>query len=372
MNGATKKEQPRQKLYASEPLVDAFLQHQVRIQGLSADEVRKFGPFLKSIDADVRKRLSGDELTTYSRRRLQRLLTALDGTLADVFGEYQSILAKDLGAFAAHESEFTAGTMEAHIPGVEFDLPTASQIRAAVKTRPLSVRGADGGKLLDQLVSEWTTKERSAVTNAIRRGVVEGQSNGQIVRAIRGTKALRYSDGILATTDRHARAVVHTAVQHVSSAARQEVFAANEDIVKGVRWIATLDRHTCQVCRSLDQAVYGLDAGPRPPIHIADRCTTVPVLADEFEALSEGAFRPAVVDGKASQVSASLDYYSWLKKQPAAFIDEALGPVRGRLFRNGGLSAKRFAELQLDRNFKALNLAEMRALEPAAFRKAGL
>jgi SPP1 gp7 family putative phage head morphogenesis protein len=360
------------KATASEPLVDAFLQHQVRIQGLTADEVRKFGPFLKRIDADVRKRLSGDALTTYSRSRLTRLLTALDGTLADVFDEYKTTLAKDLQGFATHEAGFTAGTMEAHIEGVNFDLPTASQIRAAVKSRPLSVRGTDGGKLLDELVTDWTTKERSAVTNAIRRGVVEGQTNSDIVRAIRGTRALKYNDGILATTDRHARAVVHTAVQHVSSVARQETFSANSDIVKGVRWIATLDRHTCQTCRSLDQTVYGIDAGPRPPIHINDRCTVAPVLDDEFADLMKGALRPAVVGSTASQVSASLDYYTWLKRQPESFIYEVLGPRRAKLFIDGGLSAKRFAALQLDRQFKALTLAEMKALEPAAFAKAGL
>jgi hypothetical protein len=212
---------------------------------LTATEVKKFAPFLKDIDADIRKRLSGDELTDFSKRRLQRLLTALDGTLADVFDEYKGVLAEDLQDFGQHEAGFTAGTMGAHIEGVDFDVPSASQIRAAIKTRPLSVRGPDGGKVLDSLIDDWTTKERNAVTNVIRRGVVEGQTNADIVKAIRGTKAKQYSDGILSTTDRNARAVVHTAVQHVSSTARQETFEANADVVKGVKWVSTLDQHTC-------------------------------------------------------------------------------------------------------------------------------
>jgi SPP1 gp7 family putative phage head morphogenesis protein len=360
------------KLYAAEPLTDAFIQHQVRIQGLTVTEVKKFAPFLKRIDADIRDRLSGDELTAYSRRRLLRLLTSLDGTLADVFGDYQSILTKDLYALAVHEAGFTAGTMGAHIEGVDFDVPTASQLRAAIKTRPLSVRGPDGGKVLDTLIEDWTKKERSAVTNVIRRGVVEGQTNSDIVKAIRGTKAKQYSDGILSTTDRNARAIVHTAVQHVSCTARQETFDANSDVVKGVKWVSTLDQHTCVVCRTLDGTVYAIDAGPRPPIHIADRCCVVPVLDKEFEKYSKGAWRPAVANGEATQVDASESYYEWLSRQTAAFQDETLGPIRGRLFRKGGLSPKRFSELMLDRNFKPLTLDEMRAIEEAAFKKAGL
>jgi len=38
----------------------------------------------------------------------------------------------------------------------------------------------------------------------------------------------------------------------------------------------------------------------------------------------------------------------------------------------GGLSAKKFGELNLSNQFKPLTLAEMKKLEPTAFEKAGL
>ncbi|MNR66542.1 hypothetical protein D3C85_1900820 [compost metagenome] len=69
---------------------------------------------------------------------------------------------------------------------------------------------------------------------------------------------------------------------------------------------------------------------------------------------------------------ADLSYYNWLKQQPASFQDRAIGPVRAKLFREGGLSIERFAELQLDRNFSPLTLAQMKAIEPLAFERAGL
>jgi len=50
----------------------------------------------------------------------------------------------------------------------------------------------------------------------------------------------------------------------------------------------------------------------------------------------------------------------------------SLGPVRGKLFRDGGLTAERFAALQLDKNFKPLALDQLKELEPLAFERARL
>lgn len=355
---------------AGDPLQDVLLQHHVRVVRLGTDEVRKFAPTLRAIDAEIRERLSGDNLTTYSRRRLESLLVEMDKSLATVYKKYRTQLDADLKAFGQHEAAFTVYTLEDHAVNVSFELPTDNIVRAAMRTRPLSVRGVHGGKLLQPFLDEWTAKDRAAVTNAIRRGVIEGRTNADIVRTIRGTRAMQYSDGLLATSQRNAAATVQTAVAHVSSAARQAVVDANADIIKGMQWVATLDQHTCVQCRTLDGMVFKIDKGPRPPIHISDRCTMVPRLKDMPP--SNGAERPSVVDGKATLVPASETYYAWLKRQSAGFQDEVLGPMRGKLLRDGGLSAQRFAALQLDRNFQPMTLDEMRTIEPGAFRRAGL
>ena len=85
---------------------------------------------------------------------------------------------------------------------------------------------------------------------------------------------------------------------------------------------------------------------------------------------AKSATRASVGADGGQQVAADLDYYHWLQQQPAAFQTEALGPVRAKLFREGGLSVERFAELQLDRNFTPLTLRQMIDLEPLAFERA--
>ena len=143
---------------------------------------------------------------------------------------------------------------------------------------------------------------------------------------------------------------------------------AESTIFAGSEWDATLDHRTCVRCQSLDGKRWALSEGPTEPLHPRCRCVRVPVLTDEFAWLTKGEKR-ASVDGP---VSGRLSYYQWLKRQDAAFQDAALGPTRGKLLREGGLSAERFAALQLDRKFEPLTLAEMKELEPKAFKRAGL
>jgi SPP1 gp7 family putative phage head morphogenesis protein len=349
-------------------LSEIATRHQVYLERLKSGEANQFAAFLLEIDRSIRRRLGAANMTDFTRARLERLLAATERDLQKILDRYYDQLSGNLIELAQYEAGFEARSLEQVVRGFEVAVPAEAQVIAAVTTRPLSVRGPDGGKLLEPFIRDWSANEVKRVSGAIRQGFYEGQTTAQILQAVRGTKANQYRDGILSIVNRDAEAIVRTAVQHVASQARQITWEANADIVQGVRWVSTLDSRTTQQCRSLDGRVFAIDKGPRPPIHIRCRSTTVAELADDLAALSGGATR-ASVNG---QVEAGETYYSWLKKQPEQFVREAIGPTRAKLLLNGGLTAERFAELNLGRSFQPLTLAEMKRLEPTAFIKAGL
>lgn len=130
--------------------------------------------------------------------------------------------------------------------------------------------------------------------------------------------------------------------------------------------------HNCPTCRSLDQLVFPLKKGPRSPIHPFCRCVMVPVFDERFAFLQKGGTRASAGAGGGKQVAANMTFYTWLKTQPRSFIELAIGPKRAKLLLDGGLSAERFAALQIDKNWQPLTLNDMRALEPIAFERAGL
>ena len=349
---------------------DASVRHAVLLERLKAGQTRMVLAFLREMDREVRLRLSGDELTSFRRSRLEGLLDDIGRAIEAILRNATRRLTADLRELSAAEAAFEARALTEAIrnPRWQAVLPAPDQITAAVFAAPLAARGAAGGKLLEPFLRDFTQAQVDAVVGTIRRGVFEGRTNAELIRDIRGTRAARYGDGILAVTQRQAEAVVRTAVQHVSHVARLQTLAANSDAVKRYEWVSTLDNRTSEICRSLSGQQFPVNEGPVPPAHINCRSTIVPVLDERFAFLKEGATQSS----QFGPVDRNLTYYEWLKRQPAGFQDSVLGTTRGKLLRNGGLSAERFAELQLSRNFKPLTLAEMQRLEPLAFERANI
>jgi len=348
-------------------LVEQTTRHQVMLERVKTGEANQFAAFLLEVDRSIRLRLSG-VMTEFSRDRLERLLTVVESDLNAIYARHWDELSGRLIEIADYEAGFEARSMDKVLAGFEAVIPSHNQVRAAIFTAPLSVRGPSGGKLLEPFVKDWSAVEVKRVSGAIRQGFFEGQTTSKILQTVRGTKANKYRDGLLEISNRNASTVVRTAVQHAASVARQETWNQNSNVITGVQWVSTLDGRTSAQCQSLDGQVFPVDSGPRPPIHPNCRSTTVAVLDGRFDFLDEGATRASM----GGYVPAEQTYYGWLKQQPAGFQDAAVGPVRGKLLRNGGLTAERFAELNIGKNFQPLTLPEMRRLEPLAFEKAGI
>ncbi|AXH72354.1 MAG: putative head protein [Caudoviricetes sp.] len=349
-------------------LVDIITRRAVLLERLKSGTVKLFAPFLRDLDKSLRLRLSTEDMTRIQAGRLETLLGDVRETSTELFTRYHNILVPELQAAAISETGFMGKALDTVIETARFEavLPADVQVWAAITSRPLGVRSPGGAKLLESFLLDWQQSEVDLLESQIRQAAFEGTDTQTLIRQVRGTRESRYLDGTLAQIDRHNGAIVRTALQHVSAVARQQTMLENE--IDKIRIVATLDSKTTQVCKSMDGKILPADKGPLPPYHPNCRTTYVPVLPDDYEWTQEGATR-ASIDG---QVSADLTYYEWLQTQTPTFQDIALGPVRGKLFRDGGLSPDEFAELNLSKTFEPLTLAQMEDLAPEAFRRAGI
>lgn len=342
---------------------------QVMLERLKAGEVKKLATFLKQAADVIRRRLSQGELTDMERGRAELQLQTIRTELTAIYGQAGQTMVDGMKDYADFAGGYETRAIDAVlIHGVDVATPAANQIYAAAIARPMT--SGKTATLLEPFISEWSSRSVTAIENTVRQGFFEGRTNQQIVKDIIGTKANGYQDGIIDVTRRSAETVVRTSIQHVAQVARNEVYAANADIVARYEWVSTLDNRTSPSCRALDGREFEIGKGPLPPLHPNCRSSTVPVINNKYirDTLQQGATRVSA-DGP---VPANMSYYEWLKTQPADFQNEAIGPVRAQLLRDGGLSAQRFQELQLGRNFEPLTLDEMKKLEPVAFNRAGL
>lgn len=296
--------------------------------------------------------------------RLARLLTAVQARINQYAEALDSDVLPELSDLAVDEGRYGYRLLSELPPvALETVAPAAATLRAAVLSRPFQ------GRLLREWVRDHPAATQMRLRGAIRQGVAQGETIDQMVRRIRGTAASGYRDGVMAVNRRGAEAMVRTAVNHTVSAAREATYAANADLVKGVKWVATLDSRTSETCRGLDGQVFPLNKGPRPPAHVNCRSSTTPVLRSWKElGIPLGDAPPGTRASMDGQVPATQTYSTWLRKRPAAFQDEVLGKTKAALFRRGGLELDKF----IDAQGRAYTIKELRRRVPKAFERAGL
>ena len=144
------------------------------------------------------------------------------------------------------------------------------------------------------------------------------------------------------------------------------LFIENQDVIKGVQWVSTLDSRTTVICAGLDGRVFKPGQGIRPPAHFACRSTTVPVLRsfDELGIKGLGKLPPATRASASEkftgQVPARRTFGTWLKDQRLKTQIEVLGSrEKAQLFRSGRIDIQSFT----DANQKPLTIAQIRRRE---------
>ena len=348
-------------------LLDLAIRRQVLLERIKAGQFKDLNKVIGEVQKLILAKVGAltQDLAGENRRFLNKWLGQIDSAILKEYKGglklFNLQLEEVAGVFAAME----AGDVASSITGtVKLKSPTPKQAFNLAKVQAMS----HSGETLDQFVESLAGNETKRVVSMFRRGFYQGRTNQDLVRELVGTKANRFQDGLLSVSRRNAKTVVQTSIQHAASVGRMATWKANDELFTGYQWVSTLDSITSNKCKSLDGQEFKIDEGPLPPIHPNCRSTTIGVLSPEFDVLSEGRTRSA----EFGPVGGKQGYYDWLKTQDAGFQEQALGPARSKLFREGGLSAKKFRDLQLDKNFDPLTLAEMRKLEPEAFKLAGL
>lgn len=400
---------------ANQDLFDAALRHQVALRRYSNTTIRRIKRLLEEADRD---------LVEHLRRKLARIVGSPDGVarleelLKDIRAMREAIMAtlredaqEELLALARLEADWEHSIMTTAIP-IEVVLATAplGRLNAVVNSRPFQ------GRFLREWFASLQAQEREGLKQALRMGVTNGETLDDIVRRVVGTRANKYTDGILSTTRRGAEAVMRTAITHVSNAARGEVWDANADIIYALRWTATLDGRTSAVCRARDGDLAMMGDNPlppgaqalnpreaRPPAHVNCRSVMVAVFSpegilgdrpfvtdkrgrnarerdfradaraqagDAWRTMSTAERNAAIRRQREAwgaenigQLPSSTTYEQWMARQPVAFQDEVLGQTKAQLFRSGRLTLDDF----VDRAGRELTLGQLRQRFPNAF-----
>lgn len=346
----------------NDELRDRAIAHQIYLLRYQSGVVNKILKVLSAADKDLVSQLSDLE-SGMSVAEIDARIEGIRNIISNSWELAGRELDSELSSLAEYEANHQEQVIRDTVP-VELNVvtPSAETLIAAIESKPFE------GKILKEWIDKLDQDSYTRVRDAVRMGIVEGESYDQITKRVIGTKALNYTDGITHLNMQQAQALISTAVAHTANESRQILYEQNDDIIESVQWISTLDSRTTPICQSRDGKIYPSNSGPRPPAHMRCRSSTVPVLKSWKQlGISLDEAPPGTRASMDGQVAETETYQTWLKKKPAEFQDEVLGVTRGKLFR-GGMTLDRF----VDQSGKEYTLKQLKSKDATLFKKAGI
>lgn len=159
------------------------------------------------------------------------------------------------------------------------------------------------GHIMSEWIDQWTSTAKFNVSAALTQGFAAGETPAQIARRVRQVGEFSAAA---------ARTLVRTSFASVSAVSREMLFGENRDIIGSVIWVSKLDSHTTPICRELDNRVFKIGQGLRPPAHYNCRSTVAPIMkpfdeifGDQLEAFKAAAAAKASAARTAAVQAAS-------------------------------------------------------------------
>jgi SPP1 gp7 family putative phage head morphogenesis protein len=209
-------------------------------------------------------RFSSAKLSEWQEARLEAVLYELDDLTAGVRSELTQQYTSMSMTVAAPSITEAVGALSVGglAVGVNNVALSSAQLRAFFQETPL------GGRLIQEWVDRtFAYNVQGQVRQAINLGVLRGEGYPGLVKRVENGFGLARNDAVTLT---------RTFVSAANNQARDMVYAANADVVKGWRWMTAGDNRVCAICLALHGQDFKLGEGPERPIHPRCRCAALP------------------------------------------------------------------------------------------------
>ena len=364
---------------------EEMLKHDIYLQRFATQLVES--QLFPSIDATYKLirliLLDAEEITSITK--LNAITREIDKSVSESLSGSWDAVTAELMELAEYEIEW-ATTLLGAVAGQAIAKPAASTVKDLMNKALMSLSSGSRNKVgvWSEFVSDNIASYAEQVNNLVKVGYINGQTTGQITRAIK-----QFNDG-LARSD--AESLARTGVAHYSQQARKEMVKENADVIDREYPLVMFDNRRSIICSGIymnhkDGWKAGESPVGYPPYHF--RCRTQIIYGikgqgdprGNMPAIGAGADYPDDADKKPvykgrkdlgkfkiESVKYGTDLDVWMKDQGFAFVADNLGATRAKLLFDGKLSLARMS----DAFGNPLTLDQLRQRDAEAFKRAGL
>lgn len=361
---------------------NALVRRQIRLMQLADGVAARVDRILAATQGDIRARLQN-----VSDARLDKVLRAIKLLRSDAWKGAREEWFETARELARAEPRFLDRQLNTLSPVIlETTLPSITALAQIVSSNPIQ------GRTLTQWAKGIEQADIQRISDAIRIGLVQGETGPQIAQRVVGTVRLKGKDGVLEVGAQHARSIARTMVNSVANQAKREYYKENAGLFSSEVFLATLDARTTLICASNDNKQFPVGEGPIPPLHWNCRSLRMAVvngevlgerparnfteqqLLREFSGQRNIKSRDDLPFGSkleydkfarkrkrelTGRVPARMSYPEWLRTQKREVQEDILGAKRAKLFRSGQIKLDRF----VNSTGRVLTLEELEALE---------
>ena len=244
----------------AELIADRFIRHQVNLLRLDAGERLVIQKMLNQLRDDLLAKIATSSIDDKSLLQERRILALSKTVAATIQSQYANVAATHhdrLVQIAETVADQTLALTNAPIGAPLLTVGAPIEILRALADDTI-VQGAPATAWWSRQATDLQTRFQ----NTIRQGVYAGDTLGDLLRRVRGTRELNFQDGLMAKSTRAASALIRTSVLSIANAARYETLRANDDVLSGQQWITTLDPRSCVVCAALSLQSWDFDGNP--------------------------------------------------------------------------------------------------------------
>jgi hypothetical protein len=292
------------------------------------------------MEKELLRRLAEEPLSIGERAKLNTVIRDTDQIIDIAYSRLQADL--NVRGIAEMVSDTTAEALEVVLGSDAIALPTRDYFRSLASD--ILIQGAPS--------ADWWRGQSENIklkfSAQLRQGLANGETNQQITSRIVGKSG---APGVMDIARRDAASLVHTSIQTVANDARRKTFQANDDVVKGIRQVSTLDGHTSLTCVAYSGESWNLEfepLGPKKmpynggtPRHFNCRSVEVPI-TKTFRELGIDIDEPTGTTRASSsgQIDVNTSFNDYLDRMGLKYQNEVLGRGRADLWRKGKITLK--------------------------------
>lgn len=338
-----------------------FYRSAIDLNRFSNSVTRRIVRSYNDVIIDITDRLATLDPDTVTAARLRTILAQLKESLDTWAGASAQIMTEELQGLAQLQADFMVDQLERIAPpsvttpvrsvaispqfaqavvtsdptrlgivSLSDDLPGAARTFARLTVADGTTLTLPNGEVIRKAFSGMSVRESEMFSQAVRNGLLTGESTQSIVRRLKGrlrkgeqesvARQIQKGGLVTARPNNQIRAIVRSSITQVTDAAREQVARENPDVTERYIYRAVLDSKTTPICRSLDGQVYKWGEGPEPPLHFGCRSLRAPLTIgieddeiEEFE--SYGQWLQENPSEKQKVFGSKTPYYNFLAKK---------------------------------------------------------